>query len=127
MDLLAALSGCFLAVLFLQSGLDKVLDRRGYVSAFVESTSRGPLRRWAKAWLNLITLLEVLAGSVSAAGVVLYVLDGRNPMLAGGAVASAVALLVSFAMQRLNRDETASARLVPYFLVALVAVHLSTR
>ena len=125
--MLAALSECFLAVLFLQSGLDKVLDRRGHLAAYVEATSRGPLKRWAKSWLNLVTLLEVLAGAVSAAGVVLYVLDGRNPMLAGGAVLSVVALLVTFAMQRLNRDEGAAARLVPYFLVALAAVQLNGR
>ena len=127
MDLLAVLCGSFLAVLFLQSGLDKVLDRKGNVAYFVEVTSRGPMRRWARASLNLITLLEVLTGATSAAGVLLWFLGGNNPMLAAGAVLSAVSLLALFAGQRINKDYAGAAGLVPYFLLALVAVHLNVR
>ena len=125
MDVLAALSGAFLAVLFLQSGLDRVLDRARYVGHFVESNSRGPLRKWPKASLNLLTLFEVLAGATSTAGVLLWFLGGRNPLLFAGALFSALALLFLFALQRLNQDEQAAARVVPYFLVALLALHLN--
>jgi hypothetical protein len=127
MDLLAALCGAFLSVLFLQSGLDKVLDRKGNVAYFVEVTSRGPMRRWARASLNLITLLEVLTGCLSAAGLLLWFGGGRNPMLLGGAVLAAVSLLFLFAGQRINKDYAGAAGLVPYFLVALVAVHVNLR
>lgn len=125
MELLAPLSGTFLAVLFLQSGLDKVLDRQGNVAYFVEATARGPLRRWAKASLNLVTLLEVLAGCTSAAGTLVWFAEGKNPMLALGALLSAGTLLCLFAGQRLSRDYRGAAALVPYFLLALVAVHAS--
>jgi hypothetical protein len=125
MDMLAALSGAFLAVLFLQSGLDRVLDRARYVAHFVESNSRGPLRKWPRATLNLLTLLEVLAGATSTAGVLLWFLGGKNPMLLAGALFSSLALLALFALQRLNQDERAAARVVPYFLVALLALHLN--
>jgi uncharacterized membrane protein YphA (DoxX/SURF4 family) len=103
MDLLALLCGAFFAVLFLQSGLDKVLDRAGNVAYFVEVTSRGPLRRWARASLNFLTLLEVLAGCLSAAGVLLWFLgEGKNALLLGGALLAALALLFLFAGQRLE-------------------------
>lgn len=122
MELLPLLCGAFFAVLFLQSGLDKVLDRQGNVAYFVEVTRRGPLKKWARATLNVITLLEVLAGSLSAAGVLLWFGEGKNPMLAAGALLASAALLCLFAGQRLNKDYAGAAGLVPYFLVSLVAV-----
>lgn len=125
MELLALLSGAFLSVLFLQSGLDKVLDRQGNVAYFVEVTSRGPLRRWAKASLNLVTLLEVLAGCALAAGTLLWFGGGKNPLLALGALLSAGTLLFLFAGQRLNKDYAGAAGLVPYFLLSLLAVYAS--
>lgn len=128
MDLVALLCGMFFAVLFLQSGLDKVLDRAGNVAYFVEVTRRGPMRRWARASLNLITLFEVMAGAFSAAGVLSWFLDrGRNPMLTAGALLSALSLLFLFAGQRMNKDYAGAAGLVPYFLTALVAVHANVR
>lgn len=124
MELLPVLCGAFFSVLFLQSGLDKVLDRQGNVAYFVEVTSRGPMKKWARAALNVITLLEVLAGSLSAAGVLLWFGSAgpSNPMLIAGALVAAAALLFLFAGQRLNKDYSGAAGLVPYFLVALVAV-----
>jgi hypothetical protein len=86
------------------------------------------MRRWAKASLNIITFLEVMAGAFSAAGVLSWFTDrGRNPMLTIGALLAAGSLLFLFAGQRINKDYAGAAGLVPYFLVALVAVHVNVR
>ena len=121
-SLLGLLCGAFFAVLFLQSGLDKVLDRAGNVAYFTEVTAKGPLAKWPRAALNAVTLAEVLAGCFSAGGTLLWFRDPSNPLLRVGFVLAALNLLMLFAGQRLNRDYAGAAGLVPYFLVALAAL-----
>jgi uncharacterized membrane protein YphA (DoxX/SURF4 family) len=118
------LAAIFLGVLFLQSGLDKVLDWQGnkaYVGAFLE---KSPLRRLSTFLLLIITGLEVLAGVLSAAGALALVFTGQALLAFLGAAVSGVSLLALFFGQRLAKDYGAAAGLVPYFLAALLAVLL---
>ncbi len=118
------LAAIFLGVLFLQSGLDKVLDWQGnkaYVGTFLE---KSPLRRFSTFLLLIITGLEVLAGVLSAAGALALVFTGQALLAFLGAVVSGVSLLALFFGQRLAKDYAAAAGLVPYFLAALLAVLL---
>ena len=121
-SIIGLLCSAFFAVLFLQSGLDKALNRPGNLVYFTEVTAKGPLARWPRAALNLVTVMELLAGCASAAGVLLWFKDGTNPLMPVGSALAALNLLVLFAGQRLARDYAGAAGLVPYFLVALVAL-----
>jgi uncharacterized membrane protein YphA (DoxX/SURF4 family) len=114
----------FLAVLFLQSGLDKVLDWTGnkaYIAAYLAKT---PLRRVDTLALLSITLLEVLTGVLSAAGAASVLLTGEPGVAFIGACLATLTLLCLFLGQRLARDYAAAAGLVPYFLAAIAAVLL---
>lgn len=116
--------GAFLAVLFLQSGLDKVFDWSGnkaYVTGYLEKT---PMRRLSGFLFFIITMLEVLAGVVSAAGVLSTVLLGETGLALFGAFLSASSIISLFMGQRLAKDYASAAAMVPYFLTTLVALVL---
>lgn len=123
--LLQALAALFVAILFLQSGLDKILDRRGNLDYLTEHFSKSPLASTVAPMFGVITLLEVTAGVLSGVGCLLIVL-GRGPDLAfWGATVAAAALCALFFGQRVAKDYAGAAVLVPYFLLALAAMWLT--
>jgi uncharacterized membrane protein YphA (DoxX/SURF4 family) len=123
-DVARVFASAFLAVLFLQSGLDKVLDRRGNLTYFRSVFERSALRRFSKAALTLITLLEISAGVVSAAGCLTLVFERDESMAFVGAVLGSLAILCLFAGMRLLKDQAGAASIVPYFLTCLAALAL---
>src|SRR2546423_8314699 len=67
--LLQLLIAAFIAVLFLQSGLDKVFDRAGNRAYLDEHFARSPLARTVGPMFLIVTILEVAAGVFSGVGV----------------------------------------------------------
>ena len=57
-----------LAILFLQSGLDKVFDFKGNLAWLTGHFARSPLRGMVVPMLLTITVTEVAAGALSTAG-----------------------------------------------------------
>jgi hypothetical protein len=122
--LMQALASLFVAILFLQSGLDKVFDRRGNLSYLTDHFAKSPLASTVGPMFGAITLLEVAAGLLSGIGCLLVVL-GRGPMVAFyGATVAAIALCALFFGQRVAKDYAGAAVLVPYFLLTLAAMWL---
>ncbi|WP_375757082.1 DoxX family protein [Corallococcus exercitus] len=118
------LCAIFLAILFLQSGLDKVVDWKGNLGWLTGHFSKSPLKGVVTPMLAVITLMEVASGALSAAGAVALLVNG-SPFLAYlGAVLSALSLLALFFGQRMAKEYAGAAVLVPYFVVTLAGVYL---
>lgn len=116
------LASAFLSVLFLQSGLDKVLDWKGNKEYIGGYFAKSPLRRFSTFLLFNITVLEVLTGVISAAGC-LTVLLSRNSVIAFvGATLAGIAVVSLFLGQRLTKDYAAAAGMVPYAIFAIGSV-----
>ena len=118
------LSSAFLAILFLQSGIDKVVDRRGNLEWLKGHFAKSPLARFVPAMVTIITLLELMAGALSAVGCVLIFFRRDSTLAFYGAVAAAFSILALFFGQRMAKDYPGAATLVPYFLLALAAIYL---
>ena len=114
----------FHAILFLQSGLDKVVDRAGNVSWLTGHFAKSPLASIVVPMLSLLTLVELAAGALSAVGAVLLLVDGSRLIAALGALLSMVALLMLFFGQRMAKDYGGASGLVPYFVVAVLSIGL---
>jgi hypothetical protein len=122
--LLQTLVSAFLAILFLQSGIDKVVDRRGNLEWLTGHFAKSPLAGVVPLMLSVITLLELVAGGLSAVGCGLILLS-RGPTVAFyGAVIAAISLTALFFGQRVAKDYPGAAILVPYFLLTLIAIYL---
>jgi diacylglycerol kinase len=114
----------FLAILFLQSGIDKVVDRRGNLEWLKAHFAKSPFAGIVPVLLSAITILELAAGILSAIGCLTVVLLRDTTVAFYGAVLSAVAIIALFFGQRMAKDYAGAAVLVPYFLVTLVAIYL---
>ena len=114
----------FLAILFVQSGIDKILDRRGNMEWLKAHFAKSALAGTVPALLAVITVLELAAGILSAIGCIAVVFT-RDPTIAFyGAILSALAVIALFFGQRMAKDYPGAAVLVPYFLLTLVAIYL---
>jgi diacylglycerol kinase len=122
--ILQILTSAFLAVLFLQSGIDKIVDRRGNLEFLQGHFAKSPLAGTVPLLVTVITVLEIAAGALSAIGCAMIILT-RDPAIAFyGAVISALSILGLFFGQRMAKDYAGAAILVPYFLLTLVAIYL---
>ena len=122
--LLQLLVSAFLAILFLQSGVDKIADRQGNLEWLKGHFAKSPLAGTVPLLFVALTILEVSAGVLSGIGFLALIL-AHNPAIAFyGAIISALAILALFFGQRMTKEYAGAAILVPYFLLALVAICL---
>jgi len=124
MHFMQLLVAAFLAILFLQSGIDKIFDWRGNLEFVKGHFARSPLARIATPMFGLLTILELAAGALSAVGCLLIVLQGDTAIALDGALIAAIAITALFFGQRVAKDYPGAAILVPYFLLTLVAIYL---
>ncbi len=122
--LLQIFGSAFLAILFLQSGIDKTIDHRGNLEWLKGHFAKSPLAGVVPALLTALTLLELAAGTLSAIGCLMLIVSRVTTLAFYGAVTSAVALIALFFGQRMAKDYAGAAVLVPYFLLTLVAIYL---
>jgi uncharacterized membrane protein YphA (DoxX/SURF4 family) len=66
--LIQILVSAFLAILFLQSGIDKMVDQRGNLQWLAGHFAKSPLARFVPALLLILTVLEISAGALNAIG-----------------------------------------------------------
>ncbi len=121
---LQILVSLFLAILFLQSGIDKIVDRQGNLEWLKGHFAKSPLAGTVPLLFGILTIIEVSAGVLSAIGF-LALIFAHNPTIAFyGAIVSAIAIIALFLGQRMAKEYAGAAILVPYFLLTLVAIYL---
>jgi hypothetical protein len=122
--LLQIFSSAFLAILFLQSGIDKVVDRRGNLDWLKGHFAKSPLAGMVWPLMFMLTAMEIATGACSAVGCVLVILKHDSTLAFYGAALAAISLISLLFGQRVAKDYSGAATLVPYFLLALSALYL---
>lgn len=116
----------FFAILFLQSGFDKVIDWKGNRSYIKSVFAKTPLASFTPILFPVITLLECLCGLICLAGTLEWLFYDESSVALYGIELSAVTLLMLFFGQRVAKDYAGAAGIVPYFIVSLIGVLLLT-
>ncbi len=119
---LQVLISAFFAILFLQSGIDKLIDRRGILEWLTGHFAKSPLAGTVPLLLGLITIMELAAGALSAIGCVMILLRHDPTIAFYGVFLAGLALLALFFGQRMAKEYPGAASLVPYFLVVIAGV-----
>lgn len=118
------LTAAMLAICFLQSGLDKVIDFKGNLGWLTGHFAKSPLRGQVVPMLVTVTVLECAAGALCAAGVVQLGLGDDAKLALHGAQLAALNIVMLFFGQRIAKDYAGAAALVPYFILSAGAVVL---
>jgi len=118
------LVAAFLAILFLQSGLDKVIDFKGNREWLTGHFAKSPLRSQVPAMLVVVTITEIAAGGSAALGTWQLLADGSVRHALWGAQLAALNLVMLFFGQRMAKDYAGAAALVPYFILSVGAIVL---
>src|SRR5262249_54218833 len=107
-----------------QSGIDKIIDRRGNLEWLKGHFAKSPLAGVVPVLMAALTILEVAAGALSAIGCIMLIVSREATVAFYGAVSSAVAITALFFRQRMAKECAGAAVLVPYFLLTLVVIYL---
>ena len=124
-NLPALFGALFVAILFIQSGLDKVYDWKGNLEWLSGHFSKTFLAPMVPAMVATITVTELATGFVSAAGIIYFFATGSLGAIFLGSVIGAASLTALFFGQRIAKDYPGAAVLVPYFLLMLVVMYLT--
>lgn len=113
----------FLAVTFIQSGYDKVMDWKGNVVWLKEHFAKTRLKNLVPLALFNILVFELISGVLCVVGgIQLIVNNGRIFGLYGG-IFSCITLIMLLFGQRLAKDYDGARTIVIYFIPAVMVVY----
>ena len=124
-NLPAIFAALLVAILFIQSGLDKVFDWKGNLEWLTGHFSKTPLAGMVPIMLATITVMELAAGLLAAAGLIYFIVAGSPALMFYASVVGAASITALFFGQRLAKDYAGAAVLVPYFILMLILMYLS--
>ena len=114
----------FFSIVFIQSGLDKLFDKKGNVAFLIEllgKTFKKPLILLA---FYVVTILEILSGLLCFVGVIEILYKGTNKAALIGMVLGSTALLVLLFGQRVAKNYEGAKTITIYFILAMMGVAL---
>ncbi len=124
-NLPALLAALFVAILFIQSGLDKVFDWKGNLEWLTGHFSKTFLSGFVWIMLAKLTVLELATGILSSFGIIYFLITGSTIVIFYAAVLGALTITGLFFGQRLAKDYPGAAVLVPYFILLLIQIYLT--
>ena len=120
--IIQVLAVSFLAILFLQSGLDKVVDKKGNLDWLSSHFANSPFKNFVPVLFFTITVVELLSGILNLLGVVFLLLEGSLILALYGTILASVALIMLFLGQRIAKDYVGAQSLVSYFILTILTL-----
>ena len=118
------LSVLFLTILFLQSGIDKVVDKKGNLEWLSSHFSNSPFKNSVPVLLFTVTVVELLSGVLNLIGVIFLIKDGSSTFALLGTMLASIALIMLFLGQRIAKDYAGAQSLVSYFILTVLTLIL---
>ncbi len=114
----------FFAILFLQSAIDKIKDRKGNLDWLTGHFANSIFNGQIQALLSILTIMELGSGLAALFCAIAVVFLPFSEFAIPFFVVSmcAVTLLALFMGQRIAKDYAGAAGIVPYFVVALMGM-----
>ena len=122
MELCQIFIAIFISIAFLQSGLDKIIDRKGNIEFLNIHFSKSSLLKVIPFMLSLLMILE-LTGSLMLIYGIYFAFAMRSTLwIFYGFVVIAITLIILFGGQRIAKDYLGAADLVPYFILIMLGI-----
>lgn len=124
-NLPALIAALLIAILFIQSGLDKVFDWKGNVGWLKGHFEKTFLSGMVPLMLAKITVMELATGLLSLAGIIYFLATGSLVLIFWAATLGALSVTGLFFGQRVAKDYPGAAVLVPYFILLIILMFLT--
>jgi hypothetical protein len=113
-----------LSIVFLQSGIDKVINFKGEKDFVQSHFSKSPLNKISGPLFVILTLLEITSGALSAGGIIHLYLHDSVVMANLANVLSSITLLSLLLGQRVAKDY-AGAQTIIIYLIPVVLLFIT--
>ena len=122
LDLISSLIGIFISIALLQSGIDKVLDRKGNLSWLSDHFSDSILNKNVPLLLLIVTIIELLSGFLLLLGGIYNIIISNSDLLILGFLTSSINFIFLFFGQRVAKDYDGAAVIVNYFILNMIGL-----
>ena len=124
-NLPALFAALLVSTLFIQSGLDKVLDWKGNLEWLTGHFSKTALAKTVPPMLATVTVMELATGFLSVAGIIYFFAAGSLVLIFWASILGALSITALFFGQRVAKDYPGAAILIPYFILLIVLMYLT--
>jgi len=114
----------FIAITFLQSGIDKISDWNGNLSFLKDHFSKTFLKKSVPLMLGIIMFSEIIVGFLSIVGIIQIYLSQTTSFGFYASVIAAKILLALLFGQRIVKDYAGAMTIAVYFMVTVFGVYL---
>ncbi len=112
-----------LAVTFIQSGYDKVMDWNGNVAWLKGHFEKTRLRNLVPLALIHVLILELISGILCVVGIIQLIINNERTYGLYGGIFSCITLIMLLFGQRLAKDYDGARTIVIYFIPAILVVY----
>lgn len=114
----------FLAITFIQSGIDKMVDWKGNIDWLKSHFSKTFMANMVPLNLGIVLVIEVIAGVFCLLGIYQIIVNGTSSFAFYGVSLSCVTLLLLLFGQRVAKDYDGARTIVIYFIPAIFTLFL---
>ena len=112
----------FISIAFIQSGIDKILDRKGNLEFFKAHFANSFLKNFSPFLLTILTIFELVGGFTLIYGIYFAFVHRTTLWIFYGFVMIALTIIFLFTGQRIVKDYLGAADLVPYFILIMLGI-----
>ena len=121
-EIVQILSSIFFAIVFFQSGTDKVIDRKGNISFFENHFKNTLFHKIYAQALTVLMLLELIAASLCAYGCIYSIVYKNTDFTFYGLLVTSFILLSLLLGQRIAKDYVGAADITIYFILCIITI-----
>ena len=121
-EIVQILSSIFFAIVFFQSGIDKVIDRKGNINFFENHFKNTLFHKIYAQALTALMLLELIAASLCAYGSIYSIFYKNTDFIFYGLLVTSFILLSLLLGQRIAKDYAGAADITIYFILCIITI-----
>ena len=121
-EIVQILSSIFFAIVFFQSGIDKVIDRKGNINFFENHFKNTLFHKIYAQALTVLILLELIAASLCAYGCIYSIVYKNTDFIFYGLLVTSFILLSLLLGQRIAKDYVGAADITIYFILCIITI-----
>ena len=122
LEITQILVSVFFSIVFFQSGLDKVIDRRGNIDFFKDHFKKTPIKTIVPFILTTLTILELITAGLCFFGFCNSLLYESTDYIFYGLILCGIVLLLLLFGQRVAKDYIGAADITIYFILCIFTI-----